>query len=215
MNKSLLMGVAIGGAAAIAAGAFAGYKLGSRSPQSGSQTSAQTSPQAAAVAARPAAARHHAVRRRRRAHYARVVQVIPLTRQVETPRQQCHNVTVTHVRHARDSHQIIGSIAGAVVGGLIGHQIGGGTGKDIATAAGAAAGGYAGNRIEKHIQNGNTYTTTRKQCRTVYVKTRRPNGYEVRYRLDGRLGTVRMSHDPGQRIPVRNGRLAISGAQRT
>lgn len=223
MNKSLLLGVAIGGAAAIAAGAFAGYKLGSHGPQSSSQSSPQPGPQGGPHASADGASRvaaagsgaGHALRRRSQPHFARVVQVIPLTRQIVTPRKQCHDVTVTHVRPSRDNHQILGSIAGAVVGGLIGHQIGGGTGKDIATAAGAAAGGYAGNRIEKHIQNGETYTTTSKQCRTVYEKTRRPDGYEVRYRLDGRLGTVRMSHDPGQRIPVRDGRLVLSGAQRT
>jgi uncharacterized protein YcfJ len=33
--------------------------------------------------------------------------------------------------------------------------------------------------------------------------------YDVRYRLDGRLGQVRMEHHPGKRIPVRDGELVI------
>ena len=204
MNKSLLVGVAVGAATAVAAGAFAGYKLGPRAA-AGAATNTGT--------AGPGTGHHR--RRSRGPQYARVVQVIPLTRQILTPTQQCHDVTVTHVRPASDNHQIIGSIAGAVIGGLVGNQIGGGTGKDIATAAGAAAGGYAGNRIEKRIQDGNTYTSTEHVCRTVYGKALEPGGYQVRYRLNGREGTVRMDHDPGQRIPVRNGQLDLSAGQST
>ena len=207
MNKSLWVGVAIGAAVAVGAGAMAGYGL--RTHKTGNApATASAATGSGAGAAVPAAARRP--RRPSGPQYAQVVQVVPLTRQVTTPKQECRNVTVTHTRPARDTHQIIGSVAGAVIGGLIGHQIGGGTGKDIATVAGAAAGGYAGNRIEEHVQAGNTYTTTQQQCRTVYDKTVEPNGYEVRYRLNGREGTVRMDHAPGQRIPVRHGQLVLS-----
>jgi uncharacterized protein YcfJ len=174
MNKSLLIGLAVGAAAAAGAGAVAGLKAIHGGPQ-----------------------------------YAQVVQVIPLTRTIRTPRQDCHDVTVVHRRPARDNHQVLGTVAGAVVGGLLGHYVGGGTGRDIATAAGAAAGGYAGNRIENRIQRGNIYTTTQRRCATVYERSVQREGYEVRYRLGGREGTVRMDHDPGQRIPVENGQLAL------
>ena len=180
MNKSLWIGMTIGGMAAIAAGAGAvvSHKLIERGPQ-----------------------------------YARVVQVIPLTRTVVTPRQDCYDRSVSHVQPAQDSHQIIGTVAGALLGGLVGHQIGGGSGRDIATVAGAAAGGYAGNRIENRVQRGDTYTTTERRCRTVYDRSERSNGYEVRYRLGGKQGIVRMDHDPGQRIPVRNGKRVLGGGQ--
>ena len=36
-----------------------------------------------------------------------------------------------------------------------------------------------------------------------------PEGYEVRYRLGSKEGTVRMDHDPGQRIRVDHGRLVL------
>jgi uncharacterized protein YcfJ len=146
--------------------------------------------------------------------YAEVVQVTPLTKTVRTPRQDCHDETVTHRAPVKDEHQVIGTIAGAVIGGVLGHQIGGGAGRDIATLAGAAGGGYAGNRIQKNLQDKDTYTTTGQKCATVYDSSQRRTGYEVLYRLNGQESTVRMDHDPGERIPVRNGQLVLddSGA---
>jgi uncharacterized protein YcfJ len=149
--------------------------------------------------------------------YAQVVKVTPLMKTVRTPREACHDETVTHQREAKDQHQLIGSIAGAVVGGVLGHQIGGGRGRDLATVAGAAAGGYAGNRIQKHLQDKDTYTTTEQKCETVYDKTEKQTGYQVRYRLGDQESTIKMDHDPGDRIPVREGKLVLddSGADKT
>lgn len=208
MNKSLWVGVAIGVAIAAGAGAMAGYALKTASPRATPAT-ASTATDGAGGVNTPAPATQHHWWQRSESQFADVVQVVPLSRQVSTPRQACQDVTVTHTRPARDTHQIIGSVAGALLGGLLGHQIGGGTGKDIATVAGAAAGGYAGNRIEEHVQAGNTYTTTEHQCHTVYDKREEPNGYQVRYRLNGHEGTVHMDHAPGQRIPVRDGQLVL------
>jgi uncharacterized protein YcfJ len=144
--------------------------------------------------------------------YAEVVKVTPLTKTIRTPRQDCHDETVTHRAPVKDEHQMIGTIAGAVIGGVLGHQIGGGAGRDIATLAGAAGGGYAGNRIQKNLQDKDTYTTTGKKCATVYDSSQRRTGYEVLYRLNGQESTVRMDHDPGERIPVRDGQLVLDGS---
>jgi uncharacterized protein YcfJ len=141
--------------------------------------------------------------------YAQVLKVTPLTHTTRTPRQDCHDETVSHQAPVKDEHQIIGSVAGAVVGGVVGHQIGGGTGRDIATVAGAAGGGYAGNRIQKNLQDKDTVTTTEQKCVTVYDSTQKQAGYSVRYRLDGQEKTVKMNHDPGDRIPVRDGRVVL------
>jgi uncharacterized protein YcfJ len=35
-------------------------------------------------------------------------------------------------------------------------------------------------------------------------------GYSVRYRIGRETGIVRMDHDPGDRIPARDGRLVVS-----
>ena len=147
--------------------------------------------------------------------YAEVVKVTPLTKTIHTPRQDCHDETVTHQAPVKDQHQVMGTVAGAVIGGVLGHQIGGGTGRDIATVAGAAGGGYAGNRIQKNLQDKDTYTTTEQKCATVYDSSERRTGYEVRYRLNGQESTVKMDHDPGERIPVRDGQLVLDNSGAT
>ena len=146
--------------------------------------------------------------------YAQVLSVKALTKEVRTPRQECHDETVTHQGPVKDQHQVIGTVAGAVIGGVLGHQIGGGTGRDIATVAGAAGGGYAGNRIQKSMQDKDTYTTTEQKCATVYDRSEVPNGFSVRYRLGEREATVRMDHDPGERIPVRDGQLVLESGSK-
>ena len=147
--------------------------------------------------------------------YAEVVKVTPLTKTVRAPRQDCHDETVTHQAPVKEQHQVIGTVAGAVIGGVLGHQIGGGTGREIATVAGAAGGGYAGNRIQKNLQDKDTYTTNEQKCATVYDSSQRHTGYEVRYRLNGQESTVKMDHDPGERIPVRDGQLVLDNSGAT
>jgi uncharacterized protein YcfJ len=142
--------------------------------------------------------------------YAQVVAVTPVDKTIRTPRQACHDEQVTEQAPTRDRKQITGSVLGAVVGGVVGHQIGGGDGKKIATAAGAAAGGYAGNRVQKRMQEGNTVTTTVQRCETLYDSHKERVGYDVRYRLDGREDTIRMDHDPGDRLPVRDGQVVLA-----
>jgi uncharacterized protein YcfJ len=143
--------------------------------------------------------------------YAQVLKVTPLAKTIHTPRQECHDETVTQQAPVKDQHQIIGTVAGAVIGGVVGHQIGGGTGKDLATVAGAAGGGYAGNRIQKNLQDRDTTTSTVQKCNTVYDESKKPMGYEVRYRLNDKEGTIKMDHKPGDRIPVRDGQLVVDG----
>jgi uncharacterized protein YcfJ len=141
-----------------------------------------------------------------RGSYAEVVAVKPVT----TPVEDCHDEQVTRTAPTRDPHQIAGTVAGAVVGGVVGHQFGSGSGNKAATAAGAVAGGYAGNKIQEKMQAGNTYTASERRCTTVGQTI---TGYDVTYRLDGRQGVVRMDHDPGSRIPVRDGELVTTRGQ--
>jgi uncharacterized protein YcfJ len=177
MNKSLAMGLVIGAAVAVGAGATAGFQMIHKGPE-----------------------------------YAQVLEVTPLTKAVRTPRQECHDESVTHKAPVKDEHQILGTVAGAVIGGVLGHQIGGGSGREIATVAGAAGGGYAGNRIQKNVQDKNTYTTTEQKCATVYDRSEKRVGYQVRYQLNGKESTLTMDHDPGDRIPVRDGQLVLDSS---
>jgi uncharacterized protein YcfJ len=175
MNKSLITGLAVGGIAVTAAGAFAGYQ---------------------AVSDRKS---------------AQVLDVEQLTRSVKTPRQVCSDEVVSHEVTSRDPKRVTGSIIGAVAGGVLGNQIGDGSGQTVATVAGAAAGGYAGSKIQKHMQDGKTTQSVEQRCRTVYDSVDKADGYNVRYRLDGEVRTVKLNYDPGMSIPVENGLLVLRG----
>lgn len=141
---------------------------------------------------------------------AEVLDVTPVTRTVQVPREQCGDESVTRQKPVKDEHQVTGTVIGAVVGGVLGSQVGSGRGRDAATAAGAAAGGYAGNKAQEKIQAGNTYTTTERRCQTVYDSKEETVGYDVRYRLGDQEDVVRMDHRPGDRIPVEDGELVLT-----
>lgn len=145
-----------------------------------------------------------------RQQYADVLNVTPIKQTVRTPRQECHDEQVTHTRPVKDEHRVAGTALGAVLGGVLGNQVGGGRGKTLATVAGAAAGGYAGNKTQEHMQDGDTYTTVEQRCRTVSDTHEKVSGYEVRYRLKGKEDTVTMDHEPGDKIPVKDGQLVLN-----
>ncbi len=140
-------------------------------------------------------------------HEAKVVSVKALTKTIKTPRQDCHDEQVTRTKPVKDEHRLVGTGVGAVVGGLLGSQFGGGNGKVLTTVAGAAAGGYAGNKIQQKVQQGNTYTTTEQRCATVYDNSEVPAGYDVVYVLNGGQHHIHMDHDPGPRLPVKDGQI--------
>jgi len=142
--------------------------------------------------------------------YAQVTHVEPIMKTVKTPREDCQDVPVSQTAPTRDPHRITGTAIGAVVGAVVGSQIGSGSGRDIARVGGAAAGGYAGNRIQKRTQENNTVTTTEHRCQTVYDSHKERVGYDVTYRLKDATHTVRMDHDPGERIPVKDGELVLA-----
>lgn len=145
-----------------------------------------------------------------RQQYAEVLDVKPIKQTIRTPREECHDEQVTHTRPVKDQNRIAGTAIGAILGGVLGNQVGGGNGKKLATVAGAAAGGYAGNRTHEHMQEGDTYTTVEQRCRTVMDSQEKTSGYEVRYRLKGKEDTVRMDHEPGDKIPVKDGQLVLA-----
>ena len=145
-----------------------------------------------------------------RSSYAEVISVEPVTKSVRQPHEDCWTEPVTRQAPTKDPNQVTGTVVGALVGGVLGHEVGGGSGKAVATVAGAAAGGYAGNKIQERMQQGNTYQAQERRCRTTYDTVRQPDGYKVRYRLNDRVATVHMDHDPGKRIPVRDGELVLT-----
>ncbi|HET8704712.1 MAG TPA: glycine zipper 2TM domain-containing protein [Pseudomonadales bacterium] len=199
MNKSMLVGSVLGAVVATAGGAIASYSFLKKEPE-----------------------------------FAQVVAVQEIKEPVKTPRQECrdenvkvpheecHDVSVTHQRPVQDSNRVAGTVLGAVIGGALGHQVGSGRGKDAATVVGAAAGGYAGNQVQKGMQRRDTYTTTERRCNTVtedkvqqkcetvYDLSQKTVGYDVTYKLGDAQNTIRMDHNPGDRIPVKNGILVLN-----
>ncbi|HET6432445.1 glycine zipper 2TM domain-containing protein [Dyella sp.] len=145
--------------------------------------------------------------------YAKVVSVDPVRKTVSNPREVCHDETVTHTTAPKDEHQIAGTAIGAVVGGVLGNQIGGGKGKTLATVAGAVGGGYAGKKIEQSRQHANTTSTVERRCSTVNDTSTKLVGYDVRYEYNGVTRTVRMDHDPGDRVEVQEGVTSVSDAR--
>lgn len=142
--------------------------------------------------------------------HADVIAVRPLTEAVRTPREVCHDEQVTRQRPVKDEHRVAGTAIGAVLGGVLGNQVGGGSGKTLATVAGAAAGGYAGNQVQDRMQKGDTYTASERRCVTVYDSHEKAAGFEVRYWFNGKEGVVHMDHNPGDHIPVRDGKLVLA-----
>ncbi len=144
--------------------------------------------------------------------YAEVISAKEVTEKVRTPREVCSDVVVAHQAPVKDENRIAGTAIGAVLGGVLGNQVGGGTGKTLATVAGAAGGGYAGNKVQQNMQESNQVSETKTRCKTVYDSSTKTIGYDVTYRLNDKQGVVRMDHNPGQRIPVRDGQLELTPA---
>jgi uncharacterized protein YcfJ len=146
--------------------------------------------------------------------YGRVVAVDPIREAASAPRRECHDEVVTHRAPVKDQHQIAGTAIGAVAGGLLGNQIGGGKGRTLATVAGAVGGGYAGHEIQERRQETNTVTNTVRRCNTVSAgSSDRIVAYDVRYEYKGVTRTVRMDHDPGDRVEVQEGVSVVSDAR--
>lgn len=145
--------------------------------------------------------------------YAKVVSVTPVRKTVNNPHQVCKDVVVNHTAPPKDQHRIAGTAIGAVAGGLLGHMVGGGKGKTLATVAGAVGGGYAGNRIEAAHQHGTVTSTTERECNTVSSSSTKIVGYDVTYQYNGVTRSTRMDHDPGDRVEVQQGVVAVSDAR--
>jgi len=141
--------------------------------------------------------------------FAEVLAVEPVTETRKTPKEICEDVVVNEQAPVKDPNRIAGTAIGAVAGGLLGSQIGGGTGRTLATVGGVAAGGYAGNQVQKNMQEKDTVSRTERRCKTVQESHTQTIGYDVRYRLGKEEGLVRMDHQPGPRIPVKDGQLQL------
>jgi uncharacterized protein YcfJ len=238
MNKSLLIGVIVGVGVAAGVGALGLALKGHQEPQtqaltteqpaaptgdtaqldtSSPETPASPAPDQAQMADSAAAASPPPVAPPVEApaepKYVRVVSVEPQNRTVTEPREVCNDVQVTQQAPVKDEHRIAGTVIGGVLGAVVGNQIGSGKGRKIAKVAGAVGGAYAGNKVQEHMQNSDTVTTTEKKCETVNESHEVPNGYRVTYEWKGSTRTVHMDRKPGSRLPVRDGDVVLTAAR--
>jgi uncharacterized protein YcfJ len=149
------------------------------------------------------------------ANSAEVVKTLDVTKKVKIPHEACAEHAVVHQRQVKDPNRVAGKAIGAVVGGVLGHQVGGGNGKKVAAVAGAVAGGYAGDRVQDNMQKKDTYTTMETVCETTYEIKEEVVAYDVTYRIDDKDAVVRMTYDPGSRIPLKNGELVLNQDKHT
>ncbi|SDL85426.1 Uncharacterized conserved protein YcfJ, contains glycine zipper 2TM domain [Franzmannia pantelleriensis] len=138
--------------------------------------------------------------------YADILSVDAVTRSVETPREVCEDVVVHQQAPSRDPNRLLGTAAGAVVGGVLGNQVGGGSGKKLATVAGAVGGGLAGREVQGRVEANQGRTTTQRQCNTVVDTHQEHEGYDVEYRFEDRVYSVRLEDAPqGNQVLMEDG----------
>lgn len=130
---------------------------------------------------------------------AQVLSSTPIYDTVNEPRRECWTETSGYDTHSYRSDNNTGStILGAIAGGLIGSTVGKGNGKVAAAAVGAATGAVVGNRWN---DGHNRYESSPRQverCRTTDNFRQVVNGYDVRYRFQGREYNTRLPYDPGK-----------------
>jgi len=142
--------------------------------------------------------------------HARVINVEPIIRQVQTstPHQECWQEEVRHpVTVQRSPNSASSTLVGAIIGGVIGNQFGGGSGKQLATAAGTMLGASLGNDAARAHQRYTTYDRVSEQTRCTtnveYHTEERTEGYNVTYRYRGETFTSRMNYHPGKKLRLR------------
>ncbi|GAB2656004.1 glycine zipper 2TM domain-containing protein [Arenimonas aestuarii] len=131
--------------------------------------------------------------------WGEVVASTPITEMRTGERQVCED-RVVEVRQPERFGDKDGMVVGAVVGGLLGNQVGKGDGRKLATVAGAVGGAYAGREIDRRHVGGKKTTEVQQVCQTVTEPREEVIGYDVTYRADGELASMRTESKPGEQL---------------
>lgn len=147
---------------------------------------------------------------------ARVLSATPMYESINEPHRECWTETSDYgtrdyeTRSYRNNNTGA-SIIGAIAGGLLGSTVGKGNGRVAAAAVGAATGAVVGNRWN----NGDRYSNYPQQverCRTTHHIRQVMNGYDVRYRFQGRDFNTHLPYDPGKWVNL-NANLTVAEDQ--
>jgi uncharacterized protein YcfJ len=147
---------------------------------------------------------------------ARVVDVAPVYREVErrVPVDECWTEAVERPVYSpgyRESGSMTSTIVGGLIGGAIGNAVGhSNTNKKVGAVAGAALGASVANDLSRS-RSGPVYSGSEvvheQRCTTRYETTYAEDviGYDVAYRVDGRIYHTRTHAHPGSHIRVQIG----------
>jgi len=143
---------------------------------------------------------------------AKVISAVPIykTISVSTPRRECRQVPVVSYGSGGGQYKSAAPIVvGGIVGAAVGHQFGHGTGRTV----GAIAGGVPGGSVARDLQHRysvnnasrNAYPQTMTQCDTYeeFHDEEVIDGYQVKYRYNGRVYHTVTENDPGKKMRVR------------
>lgn len=132
---------------------------------------------------------------------ARVISSNPIYESVNTPRKECWTESTGYESSGYRNNNTTGTIIGAVAGGLLGSTVGKGNGKVAAAAVGAATGAVVGGRWNNGRYDDHPEEVER--CRTSDNYRQVVNGYDVRYRFQGREFNTRLPYDPGEWVTLK------------
>lgn len=133
---------------------------------------------------------------------ARVISSNPIYESVNSPRKECWTESTGYESRGYRGNNTTGSIIGAVAGGLLGSTVGKGNGKVAAAAVGAATGAVVGGRWNNG-RYGDDRPEEVERCRTTDNYRQVVNGYDVRYRFQGREFNTRLPYDPGEWVTLK------------
>lgn len=147
---------------------------------------------------------------------ARVISATPAYQSINEPRRECWTETSGYDDRGYEPrgyrNNTGASIIGAIAGGLLGSTVGKGNGRVAAAAVGAATGAVVGgqwNNGDRHAR----YPEQVERCRTTNHVRHVMNGYDVRYRVEGRVFNTRLPYDPGKWVTL-NANLTVAEDQR-
>ena len=139
--------------------------------------------------------------------FAEVLAAKEVKETIKTPREECEDVPVTKKGPGQDEHRIAGTAIGVVAGGL-------------PAAPSVPARARPWRRWRARPRAAMPAIVCRRTCRTrmskrlpsvvarrFYDTSVKHHGYDVTYRLNGKEDVVRMNHNPGTQIPVKDGKL--------
>jgi uncharacterized protein YcfJ len=130
---------------------------------------------------------------------ARVISSAPVFQTVNEPKTECWSESVAY--ESRRRHEGSGgAVVGAIAGGLLGSTVGKGNGRVAAAAIGAATGAVVGDRIDSRYERAPRQV---ERCQTTDNLRRVVNGYDVRYRYQGREYATHLPYDPGKYLNLR------------